>query len=214
MKKITSAERGADQKGEPPAKIRIEDGWIEQHDASRARPSAAPTQKLPLMTRSVQPRTRAGISSWMVELIAAYSPPIPAPVTKRNRAKLAKFQEARGGRGAKQVDGEGNEEQLFTAEPIGEPAKEDGAYYCSGEISTARKPDVGVGEVQHRTVFERAGKRARQRYLQSVENPGNAERRHHERMEAAPGQPVEPRRNVALNNAVHPHVALASSLAL
>ena len=56
-------------------------------------PSAAPIQKLPLMTRSVQPRTRAGISSWMVELIAAYSPPMPAPVRKRNSAKLHKFQE-------------------------------------------------------------------------------------------------------------------------
>ena len=56
-------------------------------------PSAAPIQKLPLMTRSVQPRTRAGISSWMVELIAAYSPPMPAPVRKRNSAKLQKFQD-------------------------------------------------------------------------------------------------------------------------
>jgi hypothetical protein len=56
-------------------------------------PMAAPSQKLPLMTRSVQPRTRAGISSWMVELIAAYSPPMPAPVRKRNSTKLQKFQE-------------------------------------------------------------------------------------------------------------------------
>ena len=57
-----------------------------------AAPMAAPTQKLPLMTRSVQPRTRAGISSWMVELMAAYSPPMPAPVTKRHSAKVHRFQ--------------------------------------------------------------------------------------------------------------------------
>jgi hypothetical protein len=50
-----------------------------------AAPIAAPTQKLPLMTRSVQPRTRAGMSSWIVELIAVYSPPMPAPVRKRKR---------------------------------------------------------------------------------------------------------------------------------
>ena len=50
-----------------------------------AAPIAAPIQKLPLMTRSVQPRTRAGISSWIVELIAVYSPPMPAPVRKRKR---------------------------------------------------------------------------------------------------------------------------------
>ena len=57
-------------------------------------PSAAPIQKLPLTTRSFQPRTRAGINSWMVELMAAYSPPMPAPVRKRNSAKLAKFHDS------------------------------------------------------------------------------------------------------------------------
>ena len=56
-------------------------------------PSAAPTQNEPLITRSVQPRTRAGISSWMVELIAAYSPPMPAPVMKRKSRKLQRFHE-------------------------------------------------------------------------------------------------------------------------
>ena len=35
------------------------------------------------MIRSTRPRTRAGISSSMAELIAAYSPPMPAPVKKR-----------------------------------------------------------------------------------------------------------------------------------
>ncbi len=54
-------------------------------------PSAAPIQKLPLTTRSFQPRTRAGMSSWMVELIAEYSPPMPAPVKNRNSAKLQKL---------------------------------------------------------------------------------------------------------------------------
>jgi hypothetical protein len=45
------------------------------------------------MVRSTQPRTRAGISSSMAELIAAYSPPMPKPVKKRKIAKLAKFHE-------------------------------------------------------------------------------------------------------------------------
>ena len=35
------------------------------------------------MMRSTRPRTRAGISSSMAELIAAYSPPMPAPVKNR-----------------------------------------------------------------------------------------------------------------------------------
>ena len=41
---------------------------------------------------SVKPRRRAGISSWMVAFTAAYSPPIPAPVTKRNSANDQKLQ--------------------------------------------------------------------------------------------------------------------------
>ena len=35
------------------------------------------------MMRSTRPRTRAGISSSIAELIAAYSPPMPAPVKNR-----------------------------------------------------------------------------------------------------------------------------------
>ena len=46
-------------------------------------PAAAPSQYEPLMIRSTRPRTRAGISSSIAELMAAYSPPIPAPVKKR-----------------------------------------------------------------------------------------------------------------------------------
>ena len=56
-------------------------------------PRAAPTQKLPLMTRSVKPRRRAGISSWIAELTAPYSPPMPAPVRKRKSMKDQKSQE-------------------------------------------------------------------------------------------------------------------------
>ena len=58
-----------------------------------AAPIAAPIQKLPLMTRSVQPRTRAGTSSWIAELMAVYSPPMPVPVKKRNSTKLQKLHE-------------------------------------------------------------------------------------------------------------------------
>jgi signal transduction histidine kinase len=46
--------------------------------------AAVPSQYEPLMIRSTRPRTRAGISSSIAELIAAYSPPMPAPVRNRN----------------------------------------------------------------------------------------------------------------------------------
>ena len=57
-------------------------------------PRAAPIQNVPLITRSVRPRYLAGMSSWIVELIAAYSPPMPAPVRNRNITKLIMFQES------------------------------------------------------------------------------------------------------------------------
>jgi hypothetical protein len=41
-----------------------------------------------LIARSTQPRTRAGISSSIAELIAEYSPPMPMPVKKRKTKKL------------------------------------------------------------------------------------------------------------------------------
>ena len=52
----------------------------------RAEPEAA------VDARSVKPRLRAGISSWIVAFTAAYSPPMPAPVRNRNTAKDQKFQ--------------------------------------------------------------------------------------------------------------------------
>ena len=52
----------------------------------RPAPIAAPTQNVPLMARSTVPRTRAGISSSIAELIAAYSPPMPKPVSARQSA--------------------------------------------------------------------------------------------------------------------------------
>jgi hypothetical protein len=52
-----------------------------------AAPSADPSQYEPLMARSTRPRTRAGMSSSIAELMAAYSLPIPAPVKNRAMKK-------------------------------------------------------------------------------------------------------------------------------
>jgi uncharacterized protein involved in propanediol utilization len=42
-----------------------------------------PSQNELLMIRSTRPRSRAGMSSSTAELMAAYSPPMPAPVKNR-----------------------------------------------------------------------------------------------------------------------------------
>ena len=41
------------------------------------------------MIRSTRPRARAGISSSIAELMAAYSPPMPAPVKNRAMKKYS-----------------------------------------------------------------------------------------------------------------------------
>ena len=46
-------------------------------------PRVAPTQNEPLIATSTRPRWALGISSSIAELIAAYSPPMPMPVTVR-----------------------------------------------------------------------------------------------------------------------------------
>jgi hypothetical protein len=57
-------------------------------------PITMPSQKVPLMARSTLPRRRAGISSSIAEFTAAYSPPIPAPVRKRQTVKLVRLHAA------------------------------------------------------------------------------------------------------------------------
>ena len=56
-------------------------------------PSAAPIQNVPFTPRSTAPLTRAGISSSIAELIAAYSPPMPKPVKNLHTAKVRMSQE-------------------------------------------------------------------------------------------------------------------------
>src|SRR5437899_12906706 len=64
-------------------------GFRKTSDSSA--PAAVPSHHEPLIARSTQPRTRAGISSSIAELIAEYSPPMPAPAMNRKMKKLHAF---------------------------------------------------------------------------------------------------------------------------
>src|SRR5690242_12085356 len=54
--------------------------------------------------------------------------------------------------------------------------------------------------MQHRALLERTGDRAGDRDFESVKNPGDTERNDDQRVEARPRQPVEPGRNVGLDD--------------
>ena len=75
----------------PTANSRRQPTFVAKTDERKKIDTAAamiePTQNDPLIARSTRPRILAGISSSIAELIAAYSPPIPAPVKNRQRKK-------------------------------------------------------------------------------------------------------------------------------
>jgi len=90
-----------------------------------AAPSAAPIQKVPLMPRSTAARTRAGISSSIAELIAAYSPPMPEAGEEAAEGERGEAERERGENRREQVHRERGEEHALAAEVVGEPAEDE-----------------------------------------------------------------------------------------
>ena len=107
-----------------------------------AAPTAVPSQNDPLMIRSTVPRTRAGISSSMAELIAAYSPPMPAPVKKRQTQKNRNDAENAVATVADEVDAERDHEQLLAAELVGQAAEEQRADAGADDVDRGGEPDL------------------------------------------------------------------------
>ena len=193
-------EEGAEPEGDAPARIRSEQGGIEHDERGagpehRAEPEAAVDDEIgpapgpgrdQLLDGRVDRRVLAADARAGEEAEEAEAPQVPGQA---------------GGGGGREVDRQRDEEELFPPEPVGEPAEADGAEHRAGEVARGREPDLGVGELERRARLERAGERARQRHLEPVEHPGDAERQHHQRVEPAPGQPVEPGRDVGLDHA-------------
>ena len=157
-------------------------------------PMAAPTQKVPLIARSAQPRTRAGISSSMAELIAEYSPPIAAPVRKRKVAKLRKSHRERRQEGGHQVQAERDGEELLAPQPVGQVAEDQCAEDCPRQVGRAQQADLGAGEVEALRLLQDSADGADQRHFKPVDDPGDPQRGHHQPMPAAPRQAVQRRR--------------------
>ena len=99
-----------------------------------------------MIVRSTRPRI-AGISSSIAELIAEYSPPIPAPVKNRKSAKLQKSHE-KPCRRRDQVDAERDVNSFLRAEPVGQIAEEQRAEDRTDEVGRATQADLALGEVE------------------------------------------------------------------
>src|SRR5688572_18582796 len=76
----------------------------------------------------------------------------------------------------REINGDGDEEQFFPAEPIGAVSKEKRAENGACEIESGAGADLRVGQTERLSMSEDAGKRTGQRYFEAVENPGGAER--------------------------------------
>src|SRR6478672_5725045 len=83
---------------------------------------------------------------------------------------------------------------------LGEPAEEHRAEYRACQIGAAGKADINVAKAQKGTVFECAPERAGQRYLESVENPGDAKRNDGQCMETTPRQAIQSGRYIGFDN--------------
>ena len=192
-------EHRADQERQPPSQVGRQHVGIEQHDRARrtergADPEAAVDDEVgpAAITRRhelLDGRIDGGV--------------FPADAGAGEEAKQRETPQIpgqRGGRGGDEIDRKGDEEQPLASEPVGEPAEEQRAQHRASEIGAAGEPDIGVGELELRARLQRRRHGAGQRHLETVEDPGDAERDDHQRMEAAPRQPIEARRDVGRND--------------
>jgi hypothetical protein len=97
-----------------------------------------------------------------------------------------------------EIDRERDEEQFLAAKPIGQPTEEKCSEHGACKIGAAGDSNIGIGEVQ--ACFQSAGQTSGERHFQPIQNPGDAQGGHHQRVEAAPRQSVEPRRNIGFDD--------------
>ena len=100
-----------------------------------------------------------------------------------------------GQRRRNKVDNDGDEEEHFASESIGQPAEKQRANNGAEKVGAARQSNLGIGEMKRRALFQGRRDRAGERDLESVENPRNAQRDDDQNVKAAPWQAFEPRRN-------------------
>ena len=95
------------------------------------------------------PRRRAGISSSIAELIAAYSPPMPAPVSARERGERQQSStRAPWASVPNSVDRERDEEEAFAPERVGESPEDEARRRRPRRGTRVAVPPICVAETQ------------------------------------------------------------------
>ena len=193
------AEHRADPEGGPPAPIGRQQAGLQQHDRTqrpqrRPEPEAAVDRQIGAAAKARRDQLLdRGIDRGILAADAG-------------AGQHPKYREApevpgqRGGRGRGEVQPQGRHEQLAPAEPVGQVSEQERARDRAGEIGAGDQPDLRRSEMQHRACFERADDRAGDRHFEPVEDPADAERDDNQAVEPRPRQPVEPGRNVGLDD--------------
>jgi hypothetical protein len=109
----------------------------------------------------------------MAELMAVYSPPMPRPAMNAGH----------------QVDRQGQDEQPFSADLVGQAAEVERADHLPDQVDGAGERDLGRAHVQG--LLEAA--RGDDLDLEAVQDPRDAEADHDGPVEPGPGQPVHAR---------------------
>ena len=189
------AQRGTEAEAQPPAEVAAGHAGIEQqHRGHRAQRGADPEGAV---DRQVDPAAKARRGEFLdgrVDRRVLAADARAGEETEQQEAGRVPGQRRRR-RGA-DVDRESDEEQPPAAETVGEPAEEQSAQDRTGDVDAASQPDIAAGQVQRGALPQRTRHGSGQGHFQAVEQPGDAQRDHQQRVEAPPGQAVQARRQV------------------
>ena len=122
----------------------------------------------------------------MLEAIAVYSPPMPAPV-RSGTGEARKIPSECGRCGRDEIDAKRDEEEALASLPIGEPAEQERPEHRAGQIGAAGETDIGIGHAEACARLERSCDGTGKRHFQAIENPGNAEGHDDEGVKASEG---------------------------
>ncbi len=173
---------------------------VEQHDrACRAQRAADPERAIDREVGAAAIARRDHLLNGRID--GAIFAADPRPRQQPEQAETGEIPAESRRRRRDEIKPERDEEQETAAEPVGHPAENKRAGDRADEVEARGEADVGIGKMQARAGFERAGNGAGERHFKPVEHPGHAEREDDQRMKPAPAQPVEPRRDAGLDRA-------------
>jgi len=186
-------EQRADKEADPPAQIFGKDGRVEKDQRrERAERGADPVGAVDVERDSpAQPRRHELIDGGIDRRVFA------ADAGARDHAEGDETPQVPGEGGeqrAHEIDREGNEEEQPPAVTVGEITKDERAADGADQVTGGGKADFPRGKAEGAGVLQHTADGADQCHLQTVEDPGHAERDDQHQVETAPGQPVEPRR--------------------